>query len=307
MTARMINHSGARIIDRNALIGIPVPEATDTWHPVAHDVYLDTVETLVRSAGFAIRQTRLSLADGTLGSRERGRAGVPIPGARLFGVLDLNLPLGGDGASLAVGIRNSLDQSFAMGFCAGSRVFVCDNLSFTAELLVSRKHTRFGLDRLREAVSGAVGRLESFRLAESEAIRRMQATQLDRPAEDTIIVRAYENGILGARDLPAVLLCRTDPGAMVRESDPERAERIRAEFERRNAWSLYNAFTSALGDRAVSQPHRHAAQTMALRGLFAEVISPIGLDDPTLAPGPLETYRDLDDSPVAPNGWDFVD
>jgi hypothetical protein len=30
------------------------------------------------------------------------------------------------GVSLAVGIRNSWDQSFPLGFCAGARVFVCD-------------------------------------------------------------------------------------------------------------------------------------------------------------------------------------
>src|SRR4051812_22884309 len=63
--------------------------------------------------------------------------------ARLFATVDLGSPLA-TGVTLAVGIRNSFDKSLPLGFVAGNRVFVCDNLAFRSDLSVKRKHTRFG-------------------------------------------------------------------------------------------------------------------------------------------------------------------
>lgn len=43
---------------------------------------------------------------------------------------------------------------------AAALVFVCYNLAFRSELLVRRKHTRFGHTRFVEAIAQAVGTLE---------------------------------------------------------------------------------------------------------------------------------------------------
>lgn len=40
-----------------------------------------------------------------------------------------------------VGLRNSHDKRFLVGISFGSRVFVCDNLAFTGDHVVKRKHT----------------------------------------------------------------------------------------------------------------------------------------------------------------------
>jgi hypothetical protein len=40
-----------------------------------------------------------------------------------------------------VGIRNSHDKAFAAGIIAGAQVLVCDNLCFSGEILLARKHT----------------------------------------------------------------------------------------------------------------------------------------------------------------------
>ena len=41
------------------------------------------------------------------------------------------------------------------------------------------------------------------------------------------------------------------------------------EFRARTAWSLLNAFTSAMKERADSQPHVHAVQTIRLNALLS--------------------------------------
>src|SRR2546430_2638626 len=57
--------------------------------------------------------------------------GVSQDGMKMFGVMTLSLTHGngGDAISLAIGLRNSHDKSFALGMVAGFRVFCCDNLA----------------------------------------------------------------------------------------------------------------------------------------------------------------------------------
>jgi len=43
--------------------------------------------------------------------------------------------------ALVVGLRNSHDKSFPAGLVIGASVLVCDNLSFSGEVRLARKHT----------------------------------------------------------------------------------------------------------------------------------------------------------------------
>src|SRR4051794_20083672 len=144
MSTHLMLHSGGREVSRSELALVPTPEPTATWFPVGHARFVDTVSSTLANCGFSISRERYALA------RDDGR---------LFGTLDLDVPILSD-VSLAVGIRNSLDKSFPLGFCAGSRVFVCDNLAFRSELLVRRKHTKFGGDRFAEEINRSVQTLK---------------------------------------------------------------------------------------------------------------------------------------------------
>ena len=127
-TSTLIAHCGAREVTRAELDCVEAPPATDTWFPVKHATVIDTVGNALTAAGFQIRGTKFALSRGD---------------ARLFSTVDLATPLS-TGVNLAVGIRNSTDKSLPLGFCAGSRVVVCDNLAFSAELMVQSRHTRHG-------------------------------------------------------------------------------------------------------------------------------------------------------------------
>jgi hypothetical protein len=199
---------------------------------------LDVVRCTLQEVGYEVRGEYLGL------SRE---------GARFFGTLDLGTNVA-QGVTLAVGIRNSVDKSFPLGFCAGNRVLVCDNLAFRSELLVRRKHTVNGERNFVNAIASAVSALNQFREAEGERIKRFRETSLREEQADALILRAYERGIVGARELPKVLREWRNPPF--------------EEFRPRTAWSLLNAFTGALRERALVQPARFAVQTMRLNGLL---------------------------------------
>jgi hypothetical protein len=121
-------HAGARRVSLEELARVQAPPPEGRWFPLSHGSVLARVKETLGEAGYVVRREQLGLSRSD---------------ARFFGVLDLSTALT-SGVSLAVGIRNSTDKSFPLGFCAGSRVFCCDNLAFRAELLVRKKHTRYG-------------------------------------------------------------------------------------------------------------------------------------------------------------------
>ncbi len=238
-TSTLMNHRGAREVDRTELLTIEPPPATQTWFPIAHRAVLDSVWTTLEGAGFQIRQSRLSLSHGD---------------ARFFGTLDLATPIN-DGVSLAVGIRNSTDQSFPIGFCCGQRVFVCDNLAFTSEIVVSKKHTRFGQERYLEGLARAVSSLDQYRQAAGQWIAELQAHELSDDAANSYLLQAYEREIIGIRLLPLVIETWRRPP--------------RDEYRPRTAYSLFNCFTDVLGrTRQSTYPAEAALATMRLSKLL---------------------------------------
>lgn len=249
-TSTLVLHRGAQAVTPEQLREYRAPEPQGRWHPIPHSRVLDVVSDTLTNSGYAIKSMKL---------------GVTPNGMRFFGTLDLATPLHGGGVSLAVGIRNSNDQTFPISFCAGNRVFCCDNLSFHSELMVSRKHTTHGARRFTEAIARAVGELSSFKDMEGERIRRFMNYELSDEQADSLILRSFERGLIGHRDLATVIKEWRTP------SFPE--------FESRTTWSLLNAFTSALRDRAMKQPASYAKQTQNLNYLLdcASKVPPLQL------------------------------
>lgn len=241
-STNLMLHCGAREVSREELATLPCPPPTKTWAPVGHLRVLDTAVATLGDAGYAIEKMRLGV------SRDDGR---------FFGTLDLSTQLTIDGTvTLAVGIRNSVDKTFPMGFCAGSRVFVCDNLAFRADLMVRRKHSLNGAARFSADIANAVMQLTSFKDAETVRIAAMHETELTDMAADSLILRAVtEKGIMPLRSIPAV----------VREWKEPRHEL----FQPRTAWSLFNAFTAAFASLQGSNPAELARRTMRLSAMLS--------------------------------------
>ncbi|MBA4017006.1 MAG: hypothetical protein C0483_07530 [Pirellula sp.] len=239
VSSTLVNHCGARQVNAAELATIEPPTPTRTWYPLAHRTVLDSVCATLSGAGFAIVRSRLSISHG---------------GARFFGTLDLATSIT-DGVSLAVGIRNSNDQSFPIGFCCGQRVFVCDNLAFTSEIVVSKKHTRFGQERYLEGLARAVASLDQYSRSAADWIVRMQQYELSNHMANSLLLQAYERKIVGLRLLPQVI--------------EEWRRPQREEYQPRTAYSLFNCFTDVLGrERQTRFPAESALATMRLAKLL---------------------------------------
>jgi hypothetical protein len=239
MSTALVVHRGARYVDRDELRAIPAPPATPTWYPLAHHVVLDRVLETLGQAGFQSRAVTLALSQDN---------------AKFFATVDLDTPVT-TGVSLSVGVRNSVDKSLPIGFVAGHRVFVCDNLAFRSDLLnVSRKHTRFGEVRYQEAIAKAVQGLGEFREAEAARVIRFTQTEITQERAESMMLRAYEQDVVSHYLLPQVIGEWRKPSFQ--------------EFEPRTLWSLFNSFTTVLAPVAKRNPQRFASLTMKLQHLL---------------------------------------
>src|SRR5262249_39136332 len=143
----LILHAGASAVDREALANVATPARTATWQPIPHAQLLSGVQRSLERAGLVVVNEA---------------HGLTRDGARYFGLLQRGAGDDQDGG-LVVGLRNSHDKSFPAGLVVGSSVFVCDNLSFSGEVRLARKHT-VNIERdLPGLIDGAVGRLGTLR------------------------------------------------------------------------------------------------------------------------------------------------
>jgi hypothetical protein len=242
--SNLMLHSGGRQATIEEVRAVVTPAPEGRWHPTSHITVLDSVRETLTGAGYTIKAEKYGLARND---------------HRFFGILDLETPLV-TGVGLSVGVRNSTDKTFPLGFAAGSRVFVCDNLAFSAELMVRRKHTRFGLQRFGNAIGEAVASLTSFKDAEADRIKKLADMELTARDASHIILTAYRRGIINTQQISDVIKEWEEP----RHKD----------FQPRTAWSLFNSFTEILRDRAIKNPQAFVASTIRLNGLMLPEATP---------------------------------
>jgi hypothetical protein len=238
MSNLMVHCGGYRLEGGRHNLGlIRTPEPVGKHFPIPHRALLDTVEAGLSAAGLRIVQEQHAISH---------------EGQRYFGLLQIaNGKEGGDGYAWTLGLRNSHDQTFAAGLVAGSRVFVCDNLAFSGEVKIARKHTRFILDDLPKLTQIAVGRLTDY-LVDNEARFGCYREHGLAPSEvHDLVIRAYDSGVIATSKIGKVL-------------DEYRAPH-HPEFRDTNAWCLFNAFTQILKGL---NPWDLAKRTETLHGLF---------------------------------------
>lgn len=236
--SNLLLHNGTTEVTRDELTAVVTPEPTPTWTPIPHVELLDAVTREVTASGLIIQSQSLALSN---------PSGAVI-GARFFGLMEIHGNSGDYG--MVIGIRNSHDQRFNAGLCVGSHVFVCSNLAFSAEIVVSRRHTSQIRRDLPRLINDAAGRLGDLRDQQGRRIEAYRNAPLSDVQFHDLAIRALDAGVVPVTKLPKVL-------SEYREPQHE-------EFLPRTVWSGFNAFTEAL---KTSNLYQLPKRTQALHGL----------------------------------------
>jgi len=140
----LLLHCGAKAVEREDLVKVRTPKATETWTPIPH-------MELVRKVEKALKANQL-----TVGTQAHS---LSHEGARYFGLMEIQGRTQDPDYCWVLGLRNSHDKTFPAGIVAGASVLVCDNLSFSGEVKLARRHTRHITQDLPFLVERAIGRL----------------------------------------------------------------------------------------------------------------------------------------------------
>jgi len=230
-------HMGAKRVTPEELRAIVTPEGTKTWTPIAHARFLDSVEREMTAAGLEVISRDLGLWQ---------------QGLRFFGVLTL----AGEGDyTCVVGLRNSNDRMFKAGIALGTRVFVCDNLAFSNDVVIHRAHTSGILRDLPGLISRGINQLVVARQALGERIGAYQAKTIEDWQAHDFLVRCVDRLVLPVTSLP---------GALQEWRRPSHEA-----FRPRTVWSLFNAVTEVSKG---TQAQLLMKRTEALHGLADQFV-----------------------------------
>lgn len=239
--ATLLAMSGARRVSREDLGLIGAPAASRTHFPIAHNEIVDVCEQTLQDAGYGIRSAEYALSQS---------------GQQMFCTYTLTTTLANGACVLAVGLRSSYNKTLPLGLVAGTRVLVCSNLAFHADLInIRRLHTKNASLRFSQDIVGAIKLIPSFQESESKRIEMLKRTTLSEDQAEALILRS----VIDRRIIPNRLLPK-----LVHEW----REPTHDEFRSRSAWSLFNAFTTVLGERHDRNPNEHAHRSMRLYKLL---------------------------------------
>lgn len=235
--ADLFLHCGANKVTRDQLVAVETPRPSGRWYPVPHSEILDTVRRKIEYSGLRVVNEAHSITAG---------------GDRYFGLLQVVNGQQANDYATVIGVRNSHDKSFSAGLVVGNQVFVCDNLSFSGEVKIARKHTRYIRRDMPAMVERAVGRLGNLRHTMENRIGAYKGSLLDDVHAHDLIIRSLEARVISASKLPAVLKEWREPSHEAFAQD-------------RSAWRLFNGFTEVLRG---SNLHTMPSRTQALHGVF---------------------------------------
>lgn len=242
-TASLIAHAGGYKLDEAALRAIVPPNRTDTWHPISHASLVDHVEAALAERGMTV---------------ERREFAVARHQQQFFGTFIMR---GEEGAakdfSLALGLRNSTDRSMSAGICSGARVFVCDNLALTGDIMIKHKHTANIDAKMPMLIRSAMDQWILKANEQANVFAKWKGFEIDVKTATDVIVRAAE-----AKAIPTLGIL-----PVRREFVTPRHE----EFRTPTVWSLYQAFTQYLThDREDVSPVRSQRNYLDVHQILAK-------------------------------------
>jgi hypothetical protein len=227
----LMMHCGADIVDVESVYGTDTPSPEGRWFPISHKYLVEEARKNLESSGLQVKEEAHALSH---------------DGARYFGLLDVTNGHSEEDWGLTVGLRNTHDKSYAAGVVVGNHVFVCDNLCFSGEINIARKHTRQIQRDLPGLMSRAVGMLSGLHANQTARIEAYKTREITDAIVHDAIVRAMRS--------------RAIPNASITKVVDQWHAPAFSEFQDRNVWSLQNAFTEvSKGRRLIEMPKAQAA------------------------------------------------
>ena len=233
------------------------PEGTDSHTPIPHFSLVEETHAALDRAGLKVEEEEHAL----------GRGGL-----RYFGGFALKgNDMKADDRRLVLGLRNAHDKSFAASVCIGNQMMVCENLCFSSDVKLARRHTTNILRDLPMVLSNAISRVVSHWADMGKRIESYKNTEVQRDRCADMVIDLVDAKAFPARDVYKA----------VQEFRNPRHD----EFKGGSLWTLYNGITEHLkGGDLTKLPQR----TMTVQSVFDKLAghAPEIVDAVEIVPAP---------------------
>jgi hypothetical protein len=239
-------HKGSRSVSYEELKEIPTPLATRTHMPIPHaDIVDATTDTIGKLDSYHFSDFKFLVSN---------------DGQKFLGSMSVSSPLWTDSPDydFKIGILSSHDKTFPLTFFAGTDMFICTNRQWSSSVQLSRKHTPNAWDDIHTNLRTLTFEMDDIRketVNGFEALKDMDFSS-QREVHD-FVVQSCQKKIIPWQHAPKVL---------EHWDNPEHHE-----FKDRNAFSLFNAYTSHARS---SNPFNLASTTSKLRTFIDEFKRP---------------------------------
>lgn len=229
-------------INAEELTKVATPTATDTHTPIPHHQLVDLTRDALGRAGLDIKEEEHAIARG---------------GLRYFGGFSLaGETIKGEDRNIVLGLRNAHDKSFAASIAVGNQMMVCENLCFSSDVKLARRHTTHIMSDLPRVLSSAIARVTAHWTDMGNRIESYKQTEVESASD--LIVQLVDANAFPARDIYKA----------VNEFRNPRHE----EFKGGSLWTLYNSITENLKGSDLT---KLADRTMRMQSVFDKVANHI--------------------------------
>ena len=216
------------------------PDPTDSHTPIPHSMLVERTHEALDRAGLKVEEEEHALGRGGL----RYFGGFAIKGEDIEA----------NDRRLVVGLRNAHDKSFAASVCIGNQMMVCENLCFSSDVKLARRHTTNIVRDLPRVLSSAISRVVSHWQDMGKRIDAYKQTEVARDRCADLVVDLVDSQAFPARD--------------VYKAVKEFREPRHDEFKGGSLWTLYNGITEHLkGGDLTKLPQR----TMTVQSVFDKI------------------------------------
>jgi hypothetical protein len=240
-------HAGAATTTLDDVTRVATPAAVDRWCPIPHRALYDQVVGALGQMNMRVVAEQHAL----------GRGGL-----RYFSLLQVaNCQEVSADYAYVLGLRNSHDKCFPAGLVVGSGVFVCDNLAFSGEISIARKHTTNIMRDLPVLTGRAVGQLSEKWMDMNTRFQAYKTKELVDAQVHDIAIRALDVGAATPQQIPHIIS---------EWRNPRHQEFVSCG---KTAWRLFNAFTEIQKDSGVFVLPKRTQSLHALMDAECGIIS----------------------------------
>ncbi len=233
-------------VSSEVLSKVETPKPTKSHTPIAHHELVDMTRKAIGDAGLEIINEEHGLSHGS----QRYFGGFALRGEGfLDGNGDYKRECYSQDRQLVLGLRNSHDKSLAAGIAVGNQMLVCDNLCFSSDVTLARKHTTYIMNDLYNRITSAISQVTSHWTTMDNRINKYKHTEVKDASK--LVLDLFNDKVFGKNRAVDAL----------QEFHNPRHE----EFKGGSLWTLYNAVTESL--KGIGS-HDISNRTMRMQSVF---------------------------------------